>query len=141
MPVQPEIETERLILRPFTLADAPRITGWPRLTHVSGLSFRLSWNNTSGCAPGTNTYHFCFNVAYGGGGRVAPFCRDFRVTPGQTSGDESVNLTRAFTDWRALELASVEIGPRDRAYPRWAISYPTVEFANIWAFRTRSGSD
>ena len=31
--------------------------------------------------------------------------------------------------------------PRDRAYPSWATSYPTVEFANIWAFRTRPGSD
>ena len=121
---------------------APGITSGPGLTHVSGSQFNLSWNNSSGCAPVTSTYNFCFNVAYGGGGKVEPFCRDFQVTSGQTSGNETITLSWEFSgSWRSLELVSLEISPRDRAYPSWATSYPTVEFANIWAFRTRPGSD
>ena len=122
--------------------DAPGITSGPGLTHVSGSQFNLSWNNSSGCAPVTSTYNFCFNVAYGGGGKVEPFCEDFQVTSGQTSGNETITLSWEFSgSWRSLELVSLEISPRDRAYPSWATSYPTVEFANIWAFRTRPGSD
>ena len=124
----------------FVDCAAPGITGSPTVRHVAGTTFQVLWQPSSGCTPITSTYSFCFGVMLAGSGRQEPYCSDYSVLHGQSYGYGTFTLPPSLSEWRALGLVSARIIPQDRAYPRWAVSYPRLLFPYArWLYRTRSG--
>ncbi len=124
----------------FLACDVPGIAGRPTVTHASG-TFSISWSNSSGCAPITSTYKFCFSVRLEGDDTLKEHCEEYpRITQRQTR--ERRNSVTPPDSWVGIKLVSAAIIPGSRIYPLWVFNYPLIQYNDApWLYRGAYGGN